>query len=115
MPQLEISGKNYEVDEDGFLQELDKWTKDFAQGYASIEGIEGELTEEHWKLIEYIRDYYKKVRHSSYDQKKCSKDTGLDLEKDLMRSSPPDRPRGPGKLDRTLRNQQVVSKLHGWS
>ena len=55
MPQLEIAGKTYEVDEDGFLQELDKWSKDFAQGYANVEGIEGTLTEDHWKLIEYIR------------------------------------------------------------
>jgi len=36
---------------DGFLQELDKWSEEFAQEYAKEEGIEGPLTEEHWKVI----------------------------------------------------------------
>ncbi len=31
MPTIELAGKTYEVDEDGFLQELDKWTEEFAQ------------------------------------------------------------------------------------
>ena len=58
MPQIELAGKTYEVDEDGFLQELDNWNEIFAQAYAKEESIEGQLTEEHWKLIHYLRNYF---------------------------------------------------------
>ena len=78
MPQLEVGGKSYEVDEDGFLQELDKWGRDFAQGYATLEGIEGELTAEHWKLIDYIRNYYTQFGIAPMIRKMC-KDTGFSL------------------------------------
>ena len=57
MPQIELAGKIYEVDEDGFLQELDKWSEEFANAYAHAEEIEGDLTEEHWKVINYLRNY----------------------------------------------------------
>ncbi len=63
MPQIELAGKTYEVDEDGFLQELDKWSEEFAQAYAHTEDIEGTLTEEHWKLINYLRRLFPAVRH----------------------------------------------------
>ena len=72
-----MDGKTYEVDEDGFLQELDKWSRDFAQGYASIEGIQGTLTEEHWKLIDYIRNYYAQFGIAPMIRKMC-KDTGFE-------------------------------------
>lgn len=89
MPQLEINGKKYEVDEDGFLQELDKWTEDFAQGYANLEGIEGQLTEDHWKLINYIRDYYAKFGIAPM-VRKITKDTGYNLKRiyELFPSGP---------------------------
>ena len=60
MPTINLAGKAYEVDEDGFLQELDKWNSDFASAYAKEEGIEGNLTDEHWKVISVLQDYYKK-------------------------------------------------------
>jgi TusE/DsrC/DsvC family sulfur relay protein len=89
MAQLEIGGNVYEVDEDGFLQDLEKWSKEFAQGYASIEGIDGELSADHWKLIEYIRDYYAQFGIAPMIRKMC-KDTGLDLKKiyELFPSGP---------------------------
>ena len=55
MPQIELAGKTYEVDEDGFLQELDKWNEEFAQAYAKRKDRRP-LTEEHWKIINYLRD-----------------------------------------------------------
>jgi hypothetical protein len=61
MPTINLAGKTYEVDEDGFLQELDKWSEDFASSYAKEEGIDGALTDEHWKIINYLRDYYAKI------------------------------------------------------
>ena len=89
MAQLEIGGRIYEVDEDGFLQGFDKWSKEFAQGYAAIEGIEGGLTPDHWKVINYIRDYYTKYGIAPMIRKLC-KDTGFSLKQvyELFPSGP---------------------------
>jgi len=89
MAKMKIGEKEYEVDEDGFLQELDKWGEDFAEGYASIEGIEGKLTEEHWKLIYYIREYYDQFGIAPMIRKLC-KQTGFNLKKiyELFPSGP---------------------------
>jgi tRNA 2-thiouridine synthesizing protein E len=57
MPTFEVDGRKYEVDEDGFLQEPERWNEDVAKDFAQTEGIEA-LTEEHWRLINYIRNYY---------------------------------------------------------
>ncbi len=59
MPNVEFKGKTYEVDEDGFLQDPESWDKDFAHFVKEQEGI-SELNEEHWKVINYLQDYYKK-------------------------------------------------------
>jgi len=80
MPTINLAGKAYEVDEDGFLQELDKWNADFASAYAKEEGIDGALTDEHWKVINYLRDYYTKFGIAPMIRKLC-KDTGFDLKK----------------------------------
>jgi tRNA 2-thiouridine synthesizing protein E len=80
MPQIELAGKTYEVDEDGFLQELDKWNEEFAAAYAQSEGIDGPLTEEHWKIINYLRSYFKQFGIAPMIRKLC-KDNGIDLKK----------------------------------
>jgi len=89
MPTINLAGKAYEVDEDGFLQELNKWNADFASAYAKEEGIEGILTEEHWKVINYLREYYAKFGIAPMIRKLC-RDTGFDLKKiyDLFPSGP---------------------------
>ncbi len=89
MPAITLNGKTYEVDEDGFLQELDKWSEEFAQEYAKEEGIEGALTDEHWKMIKYLRDYYQQFGIAPMVRKLC-KETGFDLKKvyELFPSGP---------------------------
>ncbi len=77
MPSIELAGRTYEIDEDGFLQELDKWSREFAQAYAKSEGIEGELTEEHWKIINYLRDYFHEFGIAPMIRKLC-KTNGID-------------------------------------
>ncbi|RJX31890.1 MAG: TusE/DsrC/DsvC family sulfur relay protein [Desulfarculus sp.] len=59
MPTVSYKGKDYEVDEDGFLQDPEKWDVDFAHYVKEQEGI-SELSDEHWKVIHYLQDYYKK-------------------------------------------------------
>ena len=78
MPIIELAGKTYDVDEDGFLQELDKWSEEFAQAYAHTEEIEGELTPEHWKIIHYLRNYFQQFGIAPMIRKLC-KETGFTL------------------------------------
>ena len=80
MPAIELAGKTYEMDEDGFLKELDKWDEEFAKAYAREEGINGPLTEEHWKVIHYLRDHYQRFGLAPMIRKLC-KETGFDLKK----------------------------------
>ena len=57
MPQFELDGNTYEIDENGFLQEPEKWNENLAKAFAEKEGV-SELTEDHWKVIHYLRNYY---------------------------------------------------------
>ncbi|MFH1091943.1 MAG: TusE/DsrC/DsvC family sulfur relay protein [Pseudomonadota bacterium] len=59
MPTVEHKGKNYEIDEDGFLANLSQWDEDWVDYVKELEGISA-LTDEHWKVIGMLQDYYKK-------------------------------------------------------
>jgi TusE/DsrC/DsvC family sulfur relay protein len=59
MPTIEHNGKTFEVDEDGFLQSFEMWNEDWVDYVKESEGIT-ELTDEHWKVIGMLQDYYKK-------------------------------------------------------
>ena len=52
MPSKDIAGTTIDVNEEGFLTDRSQWNKDVAAALASEEGIE--LTDEHWKVIEFI-------------------------------------------------------------
>jgi tRNA 2-thiouridine synthesizing protein E len=57
MPQVELAGEMYEVDEKGFLQEPERWNEAVARTMAAKEGVD-QLTDEHWRAINYLRSYY---------------------------------------------------------
>lgn len=59
MGTITHKGKTFEVDEDGFLQSFDQWNEDWVDYVKESEGIK-ELTEEHWKVIHMLQDYYRK-------------------------------------------------------
>lgn len=44
-------------DHDGFLRELTHWTREIAEDMARRNDI-GPLTDDHWKVIEFVKDYY---------------------------------------------------------
>ena len=77
MPVYEVEGRTYDVDEDGFLQEPDKWNQDVAKDFARTEGI-AELTEAHWKVINYIRGYFLQYGIAPMVRKVC-KESGYKL------------------------------------
>ena len=45
-----------EVDEEGFLINLDDWSKEIAEEMAKSDDIE--LTDEHWEVLNFLREYY---------------------------------------------------------
>ncbi len=47
--------ENLALDEEGFLLDPQAWTREIAQAIAQTEGI-SELTEDHWKIIEFSRE-----------------------------------------------------------
>jgi tRNA 2-thiouridine synthesizing protein E len=57
MPVTTINGREVHVDDEGFLTEYDEWDEDLAKVLATTIGIE--LTEEHWKVIRFLRDDFK--------------------------------------------------------
>jgi len=77
VPTYEVDGRAYDVDEDGFLQEPERWNDDVAIDFAKTEGIDA-LTDEHWKVIRYIRDYYLQFGIAPMVRKLC-KETGHKL------------------------------------
>lgn len=88
MPTIELNGRTYTVDENGFLQEPEIWNDDVARDFATTEGIT-DMTEEHWILVRYLRDYYLKFGIAPMVRKLC-KETGFKLAQvyDLFPSGP---------------------------
>ena len=58
MPTINIKGQDFDVDSDGFLQEPDRWTNEIAEEIARTEATACPMTEDHWKIVNYIRNYY---------------------------------------------------------
>ena len=54
---IEVNGKTIETNENGYLLNHEDWNEDVAKAIAAGEGI-GELTENHWDLINYLREEY---------------------------------------------------------
>lgn len=54
--RLELDGKIVQTDQEGYLVDPSEWNEDLARQLAREENIE--LTEEHWIVIRFIRDYY---------------------------------------------------------
>jgi len=88
MPIFEYQDVKIEVDEDGFMQEPDKWDEAIAKALATTEGVD-ELTDEHWKVVHYLREYYLKFGIAPMIRKLC-KETGFPLKRiyELFPSGP---------------------------
>ncbi len=77
-----------EVDEDGFMEEPEAWNEEIAKALATTEAVD-DMTEEHWKLVKYLREYYLKFGIAPMIRKLC-KETGFPLKKvyELFPSGP---------------------------
>jgi|SRR5208283_2866253 len=95
MSVVQVKGKDVELDEDGFLVNPDDWNNDMVEYFASQEDV-SQLTENHWKVINYLRDYFKKFGVAPMIRKVC-KDTGFSL-KEIYEMFPSGPAKGACKL-----------------
>lgn len=65
-----------QTDEDGFLLDTDDWSIDWAKQIAKAENLE--LTEDHWMIINMIRDFYRE-HHVVPEMRKIMKQLKNDL------------------------------------
>jgi dissimilatory sulfite reductase related protein len=88
MSSLQWQDLTVEVDEDGFMEMPELWSERVALALASTEELNA-LSENHWKLIHYLRDYYHKFGIAPMIRKLC-KETGFSLKEiyDLFPSGP---------------------------
>jgi tRNA 2-thiouridine synthesizing protein E len=60
MPSLEVAGKQFEVDEEGYLMDWAQWNEDVGSAMAKEDGLE--LSEAHWDVIRFLREYFEKYQ-----------------------------------------------------
>ncbi|MBI4847376.1 MAG: TusE/DsrC/DsvC family sulfur relay protein [Nitrospirae bacterium] len=60
MPNLEVEGKSYEVDEEGYLMDWQNWNEAIAAAMAKQDGLE--LSQSHWEVIKFLREYFEKYQ-----------------------------------------------------
>jgi len=70
MALFEHGDISIEVDEDGFMAEPDLWTEEVAAALATTEGVES-MTDEHWKVVNYIREYFAEFGTAPMIRKLC--------------------------------------------
>ena len=88
MPTFTHGNVSIEVDEDGFMEAPEAWNREIATALASTEGV-ATLTEDHWKVVDYLRNYYLQFGVAPMVRKLC-KESGLDLKRiyELFPSGP---------------------------
>lgn len=57
MPVTTIAGAEVHVDDEGFLTEYDEWNETVGAELAANIGVD--MTDDHWKVIRFLRDDYK--------------------------------------------------------
>lgn len=53
---IDVNGVALETDQEGYLLNQSDWSEDFARSSASQD--ECELTENHWEVIQFLREYF---------------------------------------------------------
>ena len=51
-----VNGERVELNVEGYIQDLDDWSEDYVRAVAEKEELE--LSEEHWEVIRYLREYH---------------------------------------------------------
>ena len=86
-----IAGKEVQVNDEGFMTNATEWNKDIAAAIAVEEGIP-KITEDHWKVIDWVRDQAKNANWKSPTIRQITTGTGVNT-KQLFALFP----KGPAK------------------
>jgi len=60
MSTITVDGKEYGVDEEGYLADLSTWVPGIADVMAAQDDLT--LTDEHWDIINFLREYYEEYQ-----------------------------------------------------
>jgi len=71
---IDVQGKSIETDGNGNLVNPQDWNEDVAKALAAKEDIE--LTQEHWDVLEYLRDEYLNNNGNQPMERQINKDMG---------------------------------------
>ena len=77
MATIEIEGRTFEVDGDGFLSDPNIWDKEVARLIASYDGIT-EMNDKHWAIVNIIRKNYEEKGMAPMVRTICQ-ETGIRL------------------------------------
>jgi len=58
MNVIKVGNAELKLDNNGYLASMDDWSPEVATSFAEIEMLE--LTEQHWKVIQFVRDFYQR-------------------------------------------------------
>ncbi len=71
MSTFRFGDKTYPVDSEEFLLNFNDWDENFVRGMAPKVGITGRLSEDHWRIINFIRDFFKRTGRCPLVYKTC--------------------------------------------
>ena len=57
---VDINGKTFETEEEGYLANLSDWSSDVAQYMAELDDCD--LGDNHWEVIKFLREYYEEYQ-----------------------------------------------------
>jgi len=77
MALMEIDGRAFEVDGDGFLSDPNQWNREVAELFAQYDGIV-QMNEKHWAVVDVIRKNWEEKGMAPMVRVIC-KETGLRL------------------------------------
>jgi TusE/DsrC/DsvC family sulfur relay protein len=89
MPIIEINGTKLELNEEGFLTDPGQWSNSVAESLAKSEEGLDHLSDEHWAVINFIREHFLQNNMAPMVRSIC-KSTGLPLKRifELFPSGP---------------------------
>ncbi|WP_444909449.1 TusE/DsrC/DsvC family sulfur relay protein [Microbulbifer sp. TRSA005] len=62
MSNLTVNGREIPLDKEGYLRDLNDWSRDVAEELAHAENIE--LTNAHWEVIGLLQEFYRQFELS---------------------------------------------------
>lgn len=75
---IDVAGRRLELNEEGFLVDPAQWDRAVAEQLAKTEEGLDQLSEEHWAVINFIREHYLQTNLAPMVRSVC-KTTGLPL------------------------------------